>query len=221
VLGVRYQNTVFGSLLKAVPRRRFAAIVERHGGDKYVKGFSSWDHLVTLVFGQLGGLSSLREVETVWNAQAVHHYHLGSGPIRRSTLSDANRRRPSAVFAEVFAALSAMAAGALAREGQQVLRLIDATPIPLSSLHKWAEWNGRTRGLKTPVIYDPEPTGQCISKLPRRRSTTWWPGAVSRSSQAPLTCSIKPMRIMLGGSVCTRRAVVLSPDPRAMCGGAS
>ncbi len=136
VLGVRYENTVFGSLLKAVPRRRFATIVARHGGDKYVKGFSSWDHLVSLVFGQLGGLSSLREVETVWNAQAVHHYHLGSGPIRRSTLSDANRRRPSAVFAEVFAELSATAAGALAREGQQVLRLIDATPIPLSRLHK-------------------------------------------------------------------------------------
>jgi IS4 transposase len=156
VLGVRYQNTVFGSLLKALPRRRFATIVERHGGDKYVKGFSSWDHLVTLIFGQLGGLSSLREVETVWNVQAVHHYHLGSGPIRRSTLSDANRRRPSAIFAEVFAALSAMAAGALAREGQHVVRLIDATPIPLSSLHKWAEWNGRTRGLKTHVTYDPE-----------------------------------------------------------------
>jgi putative transposase len=221
VLGVRYQNTVFGSLLKAVPRRRFAAIVERHGGDKYVKGFSSWDHLVTLVFGQLGGLSSLREVETVWNAQAVHHYHLGSGPIRRSTLSDANWRRPSAVFAEVFAELSAMAAGALAREGQQVLRLIDATPIPLSSVHKWAEWNGRTRGLKTHVIYDPEADRPVHLEITAARSTMWWPGAVSRSSQEPLTCSTKPMPIMPGGSVCTRLAVVLSPDPKAMCGCAS
>jgi IS4 transposase len=36
------------------------------------------------------------------------------------------------------------------------VRLIDATPIPLNSLHKWADWNGRTRGLKTHVIYDPE-----------------------------------------------------------------
>src|SRR4029077_14345234 len=131
MLGVRYQNTVFGSLLKALPRRRFATIVERHGGDKYVKGFSSWDHLVTLIFGQLGGLSSLREVQTVWNVQAAHHYHLGSGPIRRSTLSDANRRRPSAIFAEVFAELSSLACCALPREGQQVLRLIDSTPIPL------------------------------------------------------------------------------------------
>src|SRR5260370_5790928 len=49
VLGVRYQNTVFGSLLKAVPRRRFSVIVERHGGDKYVKGFLSLAPFVTLV----------------------------------------------------------------------------------------------------------------------------------------------------------------------------
>src|SRR6516165_10775489 len=42
-LGVRYKNTVLGDLLKVLPRRRFAAIVERHKGDKYIKGFSSWD----------------------------------------------------------------------------------------------------------------------------------------------------------------------------------
>jgi hypothetical protein len=160
---------VLGGLVKVVPRRAFAAIVGRHGGDKYSKGFSSWDHLVTLVFGQLGGLSSLREVETVWNAQAAHHYHLGSGPIRRSTLSDANRRRPSAIFAEVFAQLSAMASCALPRHGKEVLRLIDATPIPLTSVHKWAAWNGRTRGLKTHVIYDPD-ADRPVHVMPTERS---------------------------------------------------
>ena len=92
---MRYQNTVLGDLLKVVSRRHFAAIVSRHEGDKYIKDFSSWDHLVSLVFAQLGGLSSLREVAAVWNAQGAHHYHLGSGPVCRSTLSDANRRRSS------------------------------------------------------------------------------------------------------------------------------
>jgi len=154
--GVRYQNTVLGDLLKVVSRRRFAAIVSRHEGDRYIKDFSSWDHLVSLVFAQLGGLSSLREVAAVWNAQGAHHYHLGSGPVCRSTLSDANRRRPSAIFAEAFAALSELACPALRREGKQVLRLIDATPIPLTSLHKWADWNGRTRGLKAHLTYDPD-----------------------------------------------------------------
>jgi putative transposase len=155
-LGVRYQNTVLGDLLKVLPRRRFAAITEQHKGDKYIKGFASWDHLVTLISAQLGGLSSLREVQAVWNAQAVHHYHLGTGQIRRSTLSDANRRRPSAIFAETFAVVSELANGALPRPSSAMLRLIDATPIPLTSLHKWVDWNGRTRGLKAHVVYDPD-----------------------------------------------------------------
>ncbi len=153
---MRYQNTVLGNLLKAVSRRRFAAMVGRHEGDKYIKDFSSWDHLVTLVFAQFSGVSSLRELVAVWNAQAAHHYHLGSGPVCRSTLSDANRRRPSAIFAEAFAALSQLAGCSLPRQGNAVLRLIDATPIPLTSLHKWATWNGRTRGLKGHVVYDPD-----------------------------------------------------------------
>jgi IS4 transposase len=155
-LGVRYQNTVLGELLKALPRRRFAAIVARHRGDRYIKGFSSWDHLVSLVFTQLGGVSSLRELETVWNARAGQHYHLGGGAVCRSTVSDANARRPSALFAEAFAALSERAGCGLPHQGGAVLRLIDATPIPLGSLCRWARCNGRTRGLKAHVVYDPD-----------------------------------------------------------------
>jgi IS4 transposase len=112
--------------------------------------------VVALVFAQLAGMSSLRELETVWNAQAARHYHLAAGPVCRSTLSDANRRRPSAIFAEVFAALSESAAETLPDHGGAVVRLIDATPIPLTKLCRWADCNGRTRGLKAHVVYDPE-----------------------------------------------------------------
>jgi putative transposase len=155
-LGVRYENTVLGELLKALPRRVFGSMVSRHAGDRYVKGFHSWDHLVMLLFAQLSGVSSLRELVELWNVQAPHHYHIGAGPVRRSTLADANCRRPSAIFAELFAHLSGAASGALRRQGGQVLRLIDATPVPLTSLHHWAGWNGRTRGLKAHVTYDPD-----------------------------------------------------------------
>jgi hypothetical protein len=111
---------------------------------------------VALIAAQLGGLSSLREVQTVWNAQASHHYHLASGSIRRSTLSDANRRRPRAIFADAFAIVSELAGCALPRGGAEVLRLTDATPIPLPSLHKWAAWNGRTHGMMAHLVYDPD-----------------------------------------------------------------
>jgi putative transposase len=155
-LSVRYQDTILGGILKVLPRRAFASIVSRHDGDRYVKGFHCWDHLMLLLFAQLGGISSLRELVKLWNVQAGHHYHLGTGPVRRSTLSDANQRCPSAIFAELFSHLTGLASRSLRREGAEVLRLIDATPIPLTSLHEWACWNGRTRGLKAHLVYDPD-----------------------------------------------------------------
>jgi putative transposase len=152
---MRYRDSIFACLLKPISRRQFKTIVERHDGDAYDKTFDSWDHLVVLMFAQLSGASGLRGLETSWNAHAHHHYHLGAGPIARSTLSDANLRRPLEVFAETFAMLSAQADRHLRREGAEMLRLIDASPIPLEELCTWARWNGRTWGLKLHVVFDP------------------------------------------------------------------
>jgi putative transposase len=152
---MRYRDSIFASLLKPISRRAFKTIVERHDGDAYDKTFDSWDHLVVLMFAQLSGARGLRGLEASWNAHAHHHYHLGTGPIARSTLSDANGRRPLEVFAETFATLSAQADRQLRREGAAMLRLIDSSPIPLEELCTWARWNGRTRGLKLHVVFDP------------------------------------------------------------------
>lgn len=152
---MQHCNSIFASLLKPLPRRWIKAAVERHGGDDYDKSFRTWDHLVVLIFAQFCGGDSLRGLETVWNAHSHHHYHLGTGKLARSTLSDANARRPVAIFAETFDMLSGLADGALRREGSEMLRLLDATPIPLDEIITWAEWNGRTRGLKLHVVYDP------------------------------------------------------------------
>jgi putative transposase len=150
-----YRDSIFGSLLKPLLRWRFDAIVDRHKGDAYDKTFDSWSHMVTLIFAQLSGAQSLRGLAVCWNAQAHHHYHLGAGPLARSTLADANARRPVAVFADTFALLSGLADRQLKREGAALLRLIDATPIALDRLCAWAQGNGRTRGLKLHVVYDP------------------------------------------------------------------
>jgi putative transposase len=152
---MRFGNSIFASLLKPIDRRQFASSVERHGGDDYDKSFRSWDHLVALVFAQLAHVDSLRGLVGVWNANAHQHYHLGTGKLFKSTLSDANGRRPVAVFGETFARLSALAGRVLRREGTEMLRLLDATPIPLGRLADWAGWNGRTRGLKLHLLYDP------------------------------------------------------------------
>jgi hypothetical protein len=152
---MRYCDSILGRLLKILPRPVFNNIVQRHGGDRYTKSFDAWRHLVSLIYAQLSGATSLRSLEAGWNAHAHHHYHLGSGPVARSTLADANRRREPELFAEAFAWLSCRAGSRLKREGDAVVRLIDATPIPLDELFAWADWNGRTRGLKLHVVYNP------------------------------------------------------------------
>src|SRR5258707_6885573 len=152
---MRFCGSIFGRLLKPISRGQLASTVERHDGNAYDKVFKSWDHLVALVFAQLGGVDSLRALEAVWNANSHHHYHLGVGKLARSTLSDANGRRPVEIFAETFERLSGLADRTLEREGSEMLRLVDATPIPLDQLVSWANWNGRTRGLKLHVVYDP------------------------------------------------------------------
>ena len=163
---MRFCDSIFGRLLKPISRGQLASTVERHDGNAYDKVFKSWDHLVALVFAQLGGIDSLRTLEAVWNANSHHHYHLGVGKLARSTLSDANVRRPVAIFAETFERLSGLADRTLKREGSEMLRLIDATPIPLDQLVSWADWNGRTRGLKLHVVYDP------VADHPRRLAIT-------------------------------------------------
>lgn len=153
---MRYRDSIFRQLLKPISRRGFDATVERHDGNAYDKSFESWDHLVALIFAQLSGRQSLRGVATAWASNVHHHYHLGVEGFGRSTLSDANARRPVAIFTETFAMLAGLADRMLRREGTAMLRLIDATPIQLGKLVDWAKWNGRIRGLKLHVVYDPK-----------------------------------------------------------------
>jgi putative transposase len=162
---MRYLDSTFGSLLKPIDRRWFAAVVERYDGDAYDKRFKSWDHLVTLIFAQLGHVDSLRGLETAFNANAHQHYHLGTGEIARSTLSDAAARRPTQIFAETFAMLSATADRQTRSEGAAMVELIDASPIPLGKLCKWSKWNGRIRGMKLHVVYDPQADRPCCVEI--------------------------------------------------------
>ncbi len=152
---MRYCDSIFGALLKSLPRRVFKDITAHHQGDRYVKTLDAWDHLVVMIFAQLSSATGLRGLVADWNAHAHHHYHLGSSPVARSTLADANGRRSPAIFVEAFSWLSAKAEGWLKREGDEMVRLLDASPIPLPDLCKWTHWNGRTKGMKLHLVYNP------------------------------------------------------------------
>jgi len=164
---MRFRDSIFGSLLEPINRRQFQAAVDSLDGDAYDKSFKSWDHLVTLIYAQLSGNDSLRGVVAGFNANPQHHYHLGTGQLSRSTLSDANIRRPVGIFAQTFANLTAMASRQLRCEGKEMVRLIDASPIPLGKVCSWAKWNGRIRGMKLHVVYDPlDDVPSCVEVTP-------------------------------------------------------
>jgi IS4 transposase len=159
---MHYRNSILGDLLKPIDRRQFRSIVDRHDGDAYDKSFKSWNHMVALVGAQLGRIASLRGLELAFSANSHHHYHLGIAKVARSTLSDANRRRPLGVFTDTFAMLAEQADRHTRVEGTEMVRLIDSSPVPLGKMCKWAEWNGRIRGMKLHVVHQPQDGPRCI-----------------------------------------------------------
>jgi putative transposase len=153
---MQFSNSTFVQLLKPINRRQFKEIVERHDGNAYDKSFKSWEHLVTLLYAQFTCTTGLRGLTETWNASPQHHYHLGTDvSLKRSTVSDANERRPVAVFADTFSLVASQLDSITRREGKEMVRILDSTPIPLGKLCEWAKWNGRIRGMKLHVVYDP------------------------------------------------------------------
>lgn len=159
---MHYLNSIFVSLLKPIDRRQFRALVERHDANAYDKSFKSWDHLVAMVYAQFSQVGGLRGLVAGFNANSHHHHHLGVKKLSRSTLADANARRPVGLFSDLFGLLSQAADRQVRREGSAMVRLIDASPIPLGRLCDWASWNGRVRGLKMHVVYDPRHDRPCL-----------------------------------------------------------
>jgi IS4 transposase len=110
-----------------------------------------------LLFGQLIGAASLREIVTGMASHESRLYHLGAAPVKRSTLSDANAQRPWQVFGDLFEALLRQTHRGLRRATADAVRLIDSTSIPLSSLSSgWATYSADVFGAKAHIIYDPQ-----------------------------------------------------------------
>ncbi len=141
-----YRNTRFEQLLKGLSRGEFERMVSKRESDKYSKGFSSWNQLVTMMYAQLSGCRSLRELETGFNNQAAHHYHLGCREVKRTTLSDANAKRDAALFMDVCRGLMAQANRKLRRDVGDFLYLLDSSPISLKG-NGYDDWTleNRTR----------------------------------------------------------------------------
>src|ERR1700745_3770399 len=105
----RHQNSVFYSIAKHLPWRAFERLVKEHGADARVRKLSTKSQLLALLYGQLAGSESLRDIVGALGSHAPRLYHLGAAKVSRSTLSDANNLRCADVFTGLFARLVAQA----------------------------------------------------------------------------------------------------------------
>jgi hypothetical protein len=147
---MRYQSTVFGQLLKELPRGAFERLARAHACGRRKRQLSPWAHLAAMVFAQLGGARSLRDLERMLEHQRGAFAHLDFKTVRRATLADANAQRPAALF-EAVAALLSRRLAARAMRGE-ALRLIDATRIFAG--RRVEQWAGG--GIKLHMMLDAE-----------------------------------------------------------------
>lgn len=153
---------VFAQLTEHLDYFRFRRLVRKYQGDSYVKHFSCWHQFLTLMFGQLSGRESLRDLVTVLEAHRSKCYHLGLGdrPVSRNAISLANQTRDFRIFEEFAFSMMKEAGRECTTEvfslGGSVYAF-DSTTIPLClSIFPWARFRRRKGGVKAHVLYDLE-----------------------------------------------------------------
>lgn len=142
-----YKNNTFSEILKLLDRSIVKNAVSKHNSDKYNKGFTTWNQLVAMIFSQLSGCRSLRDLEIRFNAKAQHHYQLRASELKRSTLSDANKNRDQIVFKDIATQLISNQSD----EIKDIVSLIDSSTIRVDGRgSKWTEAtkNRCSKGLK-------------------------------------------------------------------------
>lgn len=139
---------VYSQVLKLLDKEKILQISrETKGSEAYVKRFDGYQHLVVMLFGILKHFDSLRELEIGMKAEAHKLGHLGMNYlVRRSTLAEANIRRPQEFFASVYAYLLERYAKFLAdsrpskcykgqphepKDWEKLLYMMDSTTITL------------------------------------------------------------------------------------------
>jgi hypothetical protein len=154
---VRHQNIVFHGLLKHIPWTVVAQLVEQHEADRDPRALAARPHLIAMLFAQLFGARSLRDIETNLRSHASKLYHLGGQTVSKSALGTANAERPVEVFGGVLLALMAQLQRGYRRKIDDCVRLIDSTSVRLSSLSgHWATFSAGVCGAKAHIVYDPD-----------------------------------------------------------------
>ena len=128
---------LFNQLIKFIDKGDVKKIAKQHQAERYVKKFSTYNHMVVMLFVVFEGYHSIREVILGLLANSHKLSHLGlSYLVRRSTFSEANQRRSSKVFGDIYMSVyrnhqSDLADSRLSDADMRRLYVMDSTTISL------------------------------------------------------------------------------------------
>ena len=133
---------LFGQLISLLDKSKILKFSREKDGERYVKHFNAWQHMVIMLYAVIKRFDSLREITDSMFPEARKLSHLGINMMpRRSTLSDANARRSESIFEATYRDLYATYKDELSSDSRkhktpqwmERLQIIDSTTITLFS----------------------------------------------------------------------------------------
>lgn len=152
------KHTVFSQIMQLLYRYDFKKCVDRYHGDRYTKKMNCWQQFLVMLFAQIRGVKSLRDIQTSLESQAHKWYHLGLTSVARSTLSDANSTRNADIFRDIFYKFLEHCQLLAPRHTFRLknpLYTMDSTLVHLClSIFPWAKYRERKGALKMHTLLD-------------------------------------------------------------------
>jgi len=161
---------VFSQIVLHLPARVFDRCVEHRNANKYVKHFTCWNQLLCMMFGQLSGRDSLRDLLVSINPHKAKFYHLGFGKnVTRSNLQLANEQRDYKVFEEfAYVMIDKARACSLADTDFKLdiagpVYAFDSTLVDLClNVFWWAKYKSTTGAVKIHTLIDVKTSIPCF-----------------------------------------------------------
>lgn len=160
---------VFAQITEFLPRRQFDTIVNKFNGNHYIKHFTCWNHMLCMMFGQLGNRESLSDLVLCIDAHKPKAYHLGLGiNISKNNLAKANENRDWRIYAEYAYLLIAQARQEcisddfkLALQGN--VYAFDSSVIDLClNIFWWAKFRKAKGAIKLHTLFDVKTSIPCF-----------------------------------------------------------
>jgi hypothetical protein len=157
----KYNFTIINQILQLVPKLSFNALVDKYQTERGAKGFKSWDHFITMVFAQISGANSLREITgSIASAPLRYQQLLLDSVPAISTISYANSHRDWHLFEEAYQLIFKSICRNLDRFGLKAnldfpLYALDSSVISLChKMYDWANYRTSKGGIKLHTFFD-------------------------------------------------------------------